>query len=151
MFMQDISDITMLRTSVQPDIVPVCKTQLRLHSLTTVMSWSTKGNVHLHKTLEVIKIQIKTKGDIKEKFSGQIHLHDLLDKKASLLLRISSLGELLLNCTADHSYITGLSRQITTSTARCEVSDASQKNGEKGQYTQSLTSWESWESALFMH
>lgn len=89
----------MLKTSVQPDTVPVCKTQLRLHSLMTVMSRSKKGNVHLYKALEVIKIQFKTKGDRKEKFSGQIHLQDLLDKKASLLLGTFSLGELLLNCT----------------------------------------------------
>lgn len=56
---------SMLKTSVQPDTVPACKTQLRLHSLMTVMSRSKKGNVHLYKALEVIKIQFKTKGDRK--------------------------------------------------------------------------------------
>lgn len=89
----------MLKTSVQPDIVPVCKTQLRVHGLMTVMSRTKKGNVHLYKALEFIKTQFKIKGNRKEKFSGQIHLQDLLDKRASSLLGTFSLGELLLSCT----------------------------------------------------
>lgn len=58
----------------------------------TMMSCLTNANVHLHKVLEVIKIQFTTKGDIKEKFSGQTGLQDLLGKKASLLLGTFSLG-----------------------------------------------------------
>lgn len=91
----------LLKTSVQPSTVLVCKTQLRLHSLMTMMSWLTNGNVHLYKVLEVIKIQFTTKGDIKEKSSGQISLQDLLGKKASLLLVPTSTQEnfCLIACT----------------------------------------------------
>lgn len=97
MFLQDISDIIVCWKHLYNQVQSLCAKPSWDCSLMTMMSWFANGNVHLYKVLEVIKIQFTHKGDIKEKFSGQIGLQDLLGKKASLLLGTFNLGELL-NC-----------------------------------------------------